>query len=321
VTRAQAEGFDALKARAPAKINLGLFVGALRDDGRHELVSVMQSISLCDELELAPAEGGEDELRCPGVEGDAKANLAVRALAAFRAASGWDRPAARVTIVKRIPVAAGLGGGSADAAAVLRLAAAASGVNDEVLLRSLAGGLGADVPSQVTPGRWFAEGAGERLRPLPACAPLGILVLPSATKLSTAAVYAEFDRRGGARRPASIEPARSALLDALRHGAALPPPELLHNDLQDAAIALEPTITAALDRVRSVGADVALLSGSGPTVLGLFAGAEGLERARHAVVELTLASERGGAEDSAPMPIAAAPVAAAFGAPHHVGGG
>jgi 4-diphosphocytidyl-2-C-methyl-D-erythritol kinase len=180
------------RALAPAKVNLGLFLGPVRvSDGRHELVTVMQSISLADELTLEPApEGsGRDEIVCPGVRGDPDENLAAAALRLFRASTGWDAPPLRLSIVKRIPVAAGLAGGSADAAATLRLAGLASGLGDQPLLHTLAGQLGADVPAQVRPGRWLASGAGELLEELPPPrAPFGLLVLPLAAELSTAAV-------------------------------------------------------------------------------------------------------------------------------------
>ena len=129
----------------------------------------MQSISLADELTLGPATGGRvgDELVCPGVPGRPEENLAARALRVFRRRTGWQAPPLRLTVEKRIPLAAGLAGGSADAAAALRLARAASGLGDEALLLDIARGLGADVPAQVEPGRWLASGAGERLERLP----------------------------------------------------------------------------------------------------------------------------------------------------------
>ncbi|HEY1689856.1 MAG TPA: hypothetical protein VGF95_13460 [Solirubrobacteraceae bacterium] len=306
--------FAALSARAPAKINLGLFVGTTRTDGRHELVSVMQSISLCDELTLTPAAPGSqaDELHCPGVDGPPEGNLALRALTAFRSASGWEGPPALLQILKRVPVAAGLGGGSADAAAALRLAATASGLDDERLLLELAGGLGADVPAQVQPGSWLAEGVGERLTPLPGGAGFGVLVLPSQKPLSTAAVYGELDRVGPLRGLDELGDLSRALREAFVDGtAALPPPQLLHNDLQAAAIRLDPTIELALGEAHRAGAEIALLSGSGPTVLGLFSGVDGPTRARHAAEEL-----RG----RMPAALAAVPVDAGFGRvqpPHH----
>ncbi len=278
-----------LHALAPAKINLGLFVGPARADGRHELTTVMQSISLADELTLQAAPDPEvsgDVVVCPGL-GDPPPppaeNLAAAALAAFRAATGWDVPPLRLHIVKRTPVAAGLGGGSGDAAAALRLAAAASGLGDHALLEEIARTLGADVPAQVRPGRWLARGAGEELEALPdPIVPLGVLVLPIAHALSTAAVYAQVDRIGLLRGQAELEDAHRALVDALADGSPLPPAELLHNDLEGAARALCPEIDAALVEVRETDADAALVSGSGPTVLGLFAGSRGPARARAA---------------------------------------
>lgn len=286
----------AQRALAPAKVNLGLFLGPTRTgDGRHELVTVMQSISLADEvtLEDAPSGAREDEVLCPGVPGPPEENLAATALRTFRAATGWDAPPVRLRIVKRIPVAAGLGGGSADAAAALRLARHASGVGDEQLLRLLASELGADVPAQVSPGRWLASGAGEELEELPPPRwPFGVIVLPLERSLSTAEVYAEADRLELGHPEQLIAERRSELAAAFEHGAPLPAAsELLHNDLQRAAVSLCPEIGDVLREARAAGADPVLVSGSGPTVLGMFAGgdamgAEALERAERAAAAL-----------------------------------
>jgi 4-diphosphocytidyl-2-C-methyl-D-erythritol kinase len=274
---------------APAKINLGLFVGSVREDGRHELVTVMQSVSLADELtlELAP-DGGEDELICPGLPGAASENLAWQALEAFRAATGWSPGPLRLRVDKHVPVAAGLGGGSGDAAATLRLAAHASGLGDMRLLDELARALGADVPAQVLPGRWLARGAGEELAALPdPNEPLGVLVLPSAEGLSTAAVYTRFDSLARPREPGELSECARALQHALGEGQALPPAGLLENDLQAAASSLAPPVERALEQAVDAGADVALVSGSGPTVLGLFEGPQATVRARRAAESLT----------------------------------
>jgi len=297
-----------LQVLAPAKINLGLWVGAKREDGRHELVSVMQSISLADELTLeeAPRDAAGDEVMCPGVAGPPSDNLAARALAAFRAAASWDAPPLRLRIDKRIPVAAGLGGGSADAAAALRLAAGASGLGHEWLLE-LASELGADIPAQVRPGRWLATGTGERLEALPdAVSPVGVLVLPVAAELSTAAVYAELDRLAAIRSEAFLRERRRVLHAALDLGMSLPADgELLHNDLQEAALSLCPAIAAALDEARDAGADVAFVSGSGPTVVGLFGRANGLAATGRAAADL---------EGRIPAPVVATAVGADFAA-------
>ena len=245
-------GAGGVREPAPAKINLCLLVGPTRHDGRHDLVTVMQSITLADEIEMADAE--RDEVLCPAVAGP---NLAAAALAAFREATGWDGPGQRIEIVKRIPVAAGLGGGSADAAAVLRLAARRSGRGDARLAFELSAALGSDVPGLLVPGRVLARGAGERVEPMDDPAPFGILVLPSAARLSTAGVYAEADRLGGLRSAAELE-------------AVDPLAAVGVNDLEAAARSLEPTIGRALERARAAGARHAMVCGSGPTVIGLF---------------------------------------------------
>ena len=263
-----------MRELAPAKINLCLYVGAVRPDGYHELVSVMQAIDLADRLELTDSEATADEVRCPGVEGP---NLAARALAVFRERTGWNGPPQLLEIEKRIPVAAGLGGGSADAAATLRLLARRSGHGDHSELLEIAISLGADVPSQLRPGRWLAEGVGERLTQLPVAPAVGIVVLPSAAKLSAAAVYAEADRLGLTRSADELAAALAAL-DPNR-------PEPV-NDLEQAARSLESTIDGSIDAARGAGAVSAFVSGSGPTVLGLFPTLQG---ARLAVDRLNAA--------------------------------
>jgi 4-diphosphocytidyl-2-C-methyl-D-erythritol kinase len=256
-----------LAARAPGKVNLCLFVGATRTDGLHRLVSIVQPVSLADELTMAPG-GDHDTVICPGVEGD---NLALRALTAFRAATGWDGPPQTLTIVKRVPVAAGMGGGSADAAAALRLAAAAART---AIPDGLAMSLGADVPSQLRPGRVLMTGAGENVGPLPAPAAFALVVVPLAAALATADVYRAFDALGGARGAEEL----AALEAAARAGEA---PAV--NDLQAAALHRCPGIAPALDAVRAAGAAPAMVSGSGPTVYGLLENPAAAERAAGAL--------------------------------------
>lgn len=255
---------------APAKINLCLFLGGTRADGRHELVSVMQSLAWGDTVTVEPAE--RDEVVCPGVDGP---NLAADALAAIP-----GRAPLRLTIEKRIPVAAGLGGGSADAAAALRVA---GWHLPEDELMAIAAGLGADVPAQVRPGRSLATGAGEQLEHLPPPPRFGVLVVPSEHRLSTADVYREADRLGLPRSPAEL----AARLDEVRAGVGEGPfglrEELLVNDLEPAALHLCPAIAEELARVKGLGADRAMVSGSGPTVLGLFADPAEAERAAEAL--------------------------------------
>jgi len=270
----------------------------------------MQSISLADELTLdwAPSAAAGDEVLCPGVDAQ---NLAGAALAAFREATGWDAPPLRLSILKRIPVAAGLGGGSGDAAAALRLAAHASGLADDLQLRELGASLGADVPAQIAPGRWLARGAGELLEQLPdPTPPYGVLVLAVAGELSTAAVYAEADLLGLHREGAELDELHGELHAALDFGTPVPTAAgLSHNDLQQAAISLCPAIDEALDQARDSGADVAFVSGSGPTVIGLFTRANALARAERAAAGLA------GRE---PAPVVATPVGTPFARPAEV---
>ena len=260
------------RERAPAKINLCLYLGPTRADGRHELVTLFDAVSLFDELEVVAAT--HDSVVCEGVTGP---NLVSDALGALRGA-GWMAPALRVTIQKRIPVAAGMGGGSADAAALLRLAPRLASIDGASRLR-IAGRLGADVPSQLVPGPWVGVGAGHRLLPAPELPPYTVVVVPQPFPLSTADVYREADRLGLSRSAEELEIVRHQL--TLGFSA-----ELIVNDLEPAALSLAPRLGETLGAVLRAGADNAIICGSGPTVVGLFWGADGGSRAREAASEL-----------------------------------
>lgn len=245
---------------APAKLNLCLYLGRAREDGLHELCSLFEPLALADLLTVTPAE--RDEVFCPGVEGE---NLAARALAGLRE-RGWEREPLRIEIEKKVPVAAGLGGGSGDAAAVLRLAA-----GEVADLPELALELGADVPSQLRPSLALVRGAGERVEPLPEPAGHAAVLLPGGGGLSTASVFAEADRLGLGRAPGELDDLADRLREAAGAGASpLDHPELLVNDLEPAALSLRPDIGEALAALREAGAPRAILSGSGPTAVGLF---------------------------------------------------
>lgn len=250
---------------APAKLNLCLYLGPRREDGLHELCSVFSPISLTDELEVSEA-ADADEVVCDAAPAP---DLTARALIALRAA-GWRRAPLRIEVRKRIPVAAGLGGGSADAAAVLRLAA---GDLEPERLHEIATGLGADVPSQLEPRFALVGGAGERVVPLPAPDPFWAVLLPDRAGLSTADVFAEADRLGLARGEDALRRLRGELLGAAAAGASpLDYPALLVNDLTAAAVSLRPSVEEALAALRAAGAEHALMTGSGPTAIGLFRG-------------------------------------------------
>jgi 4-diphosphocytidyl-2-C-methyl-D-erythritol kinase len=291
-----------LHARAPGKVNLCLHLGPIREDGRHRLVTLFESVSLADELSLTTREGttGLDEVICPGVAG---VNLVTEALGALRA-RGWPGPPVRIEIAKRIPVAAGMGGGSADAAATLRLAAElAPGRPEE--MAELAAALGADVPSQLAPGVVLGTGAGEIVAPFPPLAGHAIVLIPLPYALSTPDVYREADRLGLPRSAEALGAAHARLLEVLRPDTRLPQ-EVLVNELAPAAESLCPAVTDALAAARACGADTTMVCGSGPTVLGLFWGEDGLTPANAAAREL---------RRRFPGAVAAVPVGAEFGAP------
>jgi 4-diphosphocytidyl-2-C-methyl-D-erythritol kinase len=292
-----------LRARAPGKVNLSLLVGGVRADDRHEVVTVLESVSLCDELELTVLgdDAVADEVVCPGVEGR---NLVTAALGGLRS-RGWDGPRVRIEIVKRIPVAGGMAGGSSDAAAALRLAEALHPVADEVIA-VVAAELGSDVPSQLVPGVWIATGAGESVEAAEPLAQHAFVVVPQPFELSTADVYREGDRLGDQRSDAEL----ALSLEAVRTVLSLPggriPAEVAVNDLEPAALSLRPEIASVLDRVRAAGAESAFVSGSGPTVVGLVWGEDAADRADALAAELS---------GRYPGACAAVPVAEGFGQP------
>jgi 4-diphosphocytidyl-2-C-methyl-D-erythritol kinase len=243
-----------MRAPAPAKINLALVVGPTRDDGKHEVLTVLQRIDLVDRIEIVEA----PELFVDGFKDDTLVRGALERLAA---AAGVE-PRWRVKIEKRIPPAAGLGGGSSDAATALRLA---NGSLAEPLaadkLHALAAGIGADVPFFLADGPQLGSGDGSELAPLELPQDFWVVVLlPRDTvKSSTADVYAAFDARAGAD---GWEERRGALLDALaRIKSPLDVAELPPNDLASSPLTEEIRATAAFR------ADV---SGAGPALYGLY---------------------------------------------------
>jgi 4-diphosphocytidyl-2-C-methyl-D-erythritol kinase len=243
-----------VRASAPGKINLALVVGPLRKDGKHELLTVYQRIGIADRIDVEPAE----RMRVDGFAGDTLVRDALGLLAARAAVDQrWH-----AKIEKRVPVAAGLGGGSSDAATALRLA---NETLDEPLphaeLHDVAAELGADVPFFLVDGPRLGSGDGTTLAALDLPQDFWILlVLPkNAQKPSTAAVYSSFDERNGAD---GWDGRRAALLDALdrvtrpRDLAALPA-----NDLASSPLAEE---------LSALGAFRADVTGAGPMVYGLF---------------------------------------------------
>jgi 4-diphosphocytidyl-2-C-methyl-D-erythritol kinase len=262
---------------AAAKVNLVLEILGKRDDGYHELVTVMQAVDLSDRITLEDADLVEMRSASPGVPVDGR-NLAVKAATALRAAAGVAR-GVRITLDKRIPVAAGLGGGSTDAAAVLL------GLNRLWRLRwpvtrleEVATGLGMDVPFFLRGGIALATGRGERIEPLRGCS-LGVVLVNPRFALSTAEMYGrvtpEMYTDGG----------HAKTLCAARGGRS--PARVaasLYNGLQEAAVAAHPVIGRIRAALLAAGALGALMSGSGPTVFGV---ARSFEHARQIRRRLT----------------------------------
>ena len=245
--------------RAPAKLNLCLYVGPVRADGLHELRSLFCPLTLADRVRVSPAE--RDEVFCPGVEGP---NLAEAALQGLRGL-GWQTEPLRIEISKLIPVAAGLGGGSADAAAVLRLAR-----GDVDGVEELAFELGADVPSQLEPAFALVSGAGEAIERLPAPGDFGVVAVRGEGGLRAGDVYAQADRLGGGRSAHELGEIAVRLRNAATAGRSpLDYADLLVNDLEAAARALDPEIDGALAALREAGAEHVMVAGSGPTAVGL----------------------------------------------------
>jgi 4-diphosphocytidyl-2-C-methyl-D-erythritol kinase len=248
----------------------------------HPLCSLLASLDLADEVSVEPAGSSQDSVVCPGIEGE---NLAARALAAFREAIPEGPPPLEVVIEKRIPVAAGLGGGSADAAAVLRAVNALGGEPlDAEALRELAAGVGADVPAQVDPRPALVTGVGEEVEPVE-LPEMGIVLVPQAQGLSTADVYRELDRLGLHREKLDPDRVRAVAGTSLTEIAAA-----VENDLEPAALSLRPELQGVKDRLREAGALAAAVSGSGPTVFGVFADEPAAELIPGALVARTRTS-------------------------------
>src|SRR6266542_2281558 len=256
-----------LRARAAAKINLALLVGARRDDGFHEVVSVMQAVGLWDDLEVAVAAHGFGlEVDGEGLPPD-ESNLVLVA-ARELARRSLDLPGVRFRLRKGIPISAGLGGGSADgAAALLALDRLWQLHLPSVNLRVMATEIGSDVPFCLSGGSQVGTGRGERLGAAPVKGTLWWVVAIDSDGLGTAPVYQHYDELGLARPLEDRWP--SALLEALAAGDLERIGASLTNDLEPAAFDLHPALEAGKDKLLEAGAVGAVMSGSGPTLLAL----------------------------------------------------
>ncbi|MFT4085731.1 MAG: 4-(cytidine 5'-diphospho)-2-C-methyl-D-erythritol kinase [Gordonia sp. (in: high G+C Gram-positive bacteria)] len=264
-------------ARVPAKINLHLGVGPLRADGYHELATLFCALSLYDDVTVHPA-----EKLTVTVRGDARrqvpsdtSNLAARAVLALADYAGVE-PNVSIEIDKTIPVAGGMAGGSADAAGALLAAARLWRLDvprDELL--SIAARLGSDVPFSVVGGAALGTGRGEKLLPVLHRGELHWVLAVAKTGLSTPAVYGELDRLRSERGDDVPPPARpDELMVALASGDVHAVAPLLSNDLQPAALSLQPLLRRTLRAGKEAGALAGIVSGSGPTCAFLCADAD-----------------------------------------------
>lgn len=274
-----------LRLHAYAKINLTLDVGGLRPDGYHEISSVMQTVGLADTLTCTATPGGITVVCAPsGFAPDGSSNLAYQALQSLadRMPGGVD-----LRITKRIPVAAGLGGGSSDAATALKAANALYGLKlTEVELVSLAARLGSDVAFFIRGGTAMAQGRGEVVTVLPTgCllgAPQWLVLAKPAFPVSTAEIYARYQ-------PQQTRTWTTRFLAAVARGDRPGMLAYMGNDLEPVTTAVYPQVSALKARLEQLGAERALMSGSGPTVFGVFPG-EG--EARDAARELEGSEEQ-----------------------------
>ena len=277
----------AVTVRAPAKINLQLAVGPLRADGYHDLVTVFQAISLYDEVTAASVDGpGEDRVVVSGEGADSvpagPGNLALTAATALAQAAGLAPDADRhleITIRKRIPVAAGLAGGSADAAAALVACNELwqAGLSSEQL-SGIAAGVGSDVAFALLGGTAVGLGRGEQLTPALASGEYHWVLAVADGQLSTPEVYRTLDTLRAAHPTGATAGAPGALdhglMSALRSGEAAAVGRALSNDLQAPALSLFPALRKTLSAGQELGALGAIVAGSGPTCVFLAANAE-----------------------------------------------
>ena len=252
----------------PAKVNLQLGVGPLRDDGYHDLVNVFHAVSLFDEVTAVPSARLSIAVEGESIEGVPQDddNLAVRAARLLAEHVGLV-PAAELRIRKAIPVAGGMAGGSADAAAALLACNElwAAGLSREELI-GLAAELGSDVPFALLGGTAVGLGRGERLTSALVRGRFHWVFALADGGLSTPAVYAECDRlRAASDRPVTWPRTSEDLMAALATGDAPALGKALTNDLLPAALALRPSLRRTLDAGRDFGALGSLVSGSGPT--------------------------------------------------------
>lgn len=257
-----------LCAHAPAKINLFLDVGPVAPSGYHSICSVMQTVSLYDTITVETSSQQGIILRCPGSDlpCDNK-NLAYRAAQAFFDESNMKNIGISITIEKQIPVASGLAGGSTDASAVLLLLNALFDMplSKDILLQ-IGGRLGADIPFCMTGGTALCSGIGDKLSPLPAIDPTNVVIARGGADVSTAAAYDMLDKKYGMQLPE-----RPHMWEKLAgEGFAYSSSNAYYNIFESVILPYHKEAATYKTLLENTGARVAMMSGSGPAVFGLF---------------------------------------------------
>ena len=295
-------GSQAIHVRAPGKINVFLKVGAVMEDGYHDVATAYQAVSLYEDVRAYPADDfsvsftGSIDTSALSTDGS---NLAIRAARMLAHKAGF-RGGVRLEISKNVPIAGGMGGGSADAAATLLACDTLWGTElGREELVTLAARLGADVPFAFTGGTAIGTGRGDQLSPALAKGQFQWVLALAEFGSSTPDVYRELDRHRDRHAqdifPAQTQPSVDAdVLQALRAGDPQMLAESMHNDLQAPALHLAPQLAAVLELGEASGALAGIVSGSGPTVAFLAADSDSaldlqyaLSSARHKVVRAT----------------------------------
>ena len=263
--------------KAYAKINLSLDVTGTRPDGYHEMRMIMQSVDLCDDVKISLTQTGEIRIRTNFrfLPSDGR-NIAVKAARAFFDAVGEKKAGADITLKKRIPVCAGLGGGSSDAAAVLRALNFMTGAKlPPERLEELGAGLGSDVPFCVRGGTQLAEGRGEKLKALPKLPDCAVVICKPSFSVSTPELFRRVDSRRGHNHPDT-----EGMIASIEHGELRGVTQRLYNVFEDVPGRHRSAAAEIKSRLLDLGAMGTVMSGTGPSVFGVFEDFEQAERTR-----------------------------------------
>lgn len=269
-----------ITAKAYAKLNLSLDVTGTRPDGYHEMCMLMQSVDLCDEVKINLTRTGEIRVRTNFrfLPSDGR-NIAVKAARAFFDVLGEKDLGADITLKKRIPVCAGLGGGSSDAAAVLRALNRMLGAKlSPERLEELGRGLGSDVPFCIRGGTQLAEGRGDELRILPALPDCVFVICKPPFSVSTPELFRHVDERRG-----HTHPDTEGMLEAIERGELRGVTQRLYNVFEDVPGRHRGAAAEIKSRMLDLGAMGTAMSGTGPSVFGVFENMEQAEAARKAL--------------------------------------